>query len=108
MVTHGLTDRPEYKCTHAFTHARTHDELGVYTMAFLSVMAFFAMGTLVLRIKRPDLQRPFVCPLCVDARMGGRECYVVCVQPRLQSSIDDDRPSPFITHYTQSTTGGWL
>jgi hypothetical protein len=34
-------------------------------MAFLSVMGFFAAGTLVLRIKRPDLQRPFVCPLCV-------------------------------------------
>ncbi len=38
---------------------------GVYTMAFLSVMGFFAAGTLVLRIKRPDLERPFVCPLCV-------------------------------------------
>lgn len=32
-------------------------------MAFLSVMGFFAAGTLVLRVKRPELQRPFICPL---------------------------------------------
>ena len=37
--------------------------LGVYTMAFLSVMGFFAAGNIILRVKRPDLQRPFVCPL---------------------------------------------
>lgn len=48
---------------HSSRPPKTTTTTGVYTMAFLSVMAFFAVGTLVLRIKRPDLQRPVVCPL---------------------------------------------
>jgi hypothetical protein len=35
---------------------------GVYTMAFLSVMAFFAVGTMLLKFKRPDLRRTIICP----------------------------------------------
>lgn len=48
---------------HTHTHTPTNHIQGVYTMAFLSVMGFFAAGTLVLRVKRPELQRPFICPL---------------------------------------------
>lgn len=35
---------------------------GVYTMSFLSVMAFFAIGTLLLKFKRPELRRTILCP----------------------------------------------
>lgn len=35
---------------------------GVYTMAFLSVMSFFAIGTMLLKFKRPDLRRTIICP----------------------------------------------
>jgi amino acid transporter len=32
---------------------------GVYTIAFLGVMSFFALGNLLLKSNRPDLKRPF-------------------------------------------------
>lgn len=35
---------------------------GVYTISFLSVMSLFAIGNLVLRVTRPDLQRPYKAP----------------------------------------------
>ena len=35
---------------------------GVYTMAFLCVMSLFAIGTMLLKFKRPDLPRPVECP----------------------------------------------
>jgi amino acid transporter len=35
---------------------------GVYTISFLSVMSLFAIGNLVLRATRPELQRPYHAP----------------------------------------------
>ncbi len=35
---------------------------GVYTISFLSVMTFFGISNLILRINRPDLKRPYHAP----------------------------------------------
>jgi hypothetical protein len=36
---------------------------GVYTLAFLGLMAFMAAGTMLLKFKRPDLPREVNCPV---------------------------------------------
>lgn len=43
-------------------HGDVENLAAVYTMAFLSVMSFFALGTMLLKFKRPDLRRTIICP----------------------------------------------
>lgn len=42
-----------------FTNGETQSLGGVYAIAFLSVMSMFAVGNLILKVTRPDLQRTY-------------------------------------------------
>lgn len=44
------------------THGKTSDLAGVYTLSFLSVMAFFAIGNILLKVRRARLPREEVAP----------------------------------------------